>query len=64
MKVGIKYCGGCNPRYDRVAAVNQLKREFPQVEFVSASGNPDCDIVFVVWLLCGVCRSDRPSGEG
>lgn len=27
MKVGIKYCGGCNPRYDRVAAVNQLKRE-------------------------------------
>ncbi len=58
MKVGIKYCGGCNPRYDRVAAVNQLKREFPQVEFVSASGNPDCDIVFVVCGCFAAC-ADR-----
>ena len=23
-RVGIKYCGGCNPRFDRVAAVESL----------------------------------------
>ena len=25
MRIGIKYCGGCNPRYDRVAAVKELQ---------------------------------------
>lgn len=50
MKIGIKYCGGCNPRYDRVAEVNRLKAEFPKAEFVTASLHPDCDIVIVV---CG-----------
>ncbi len=24
MKIGIKYCGGCNPRYDRKAVVKRL----------------------------------------
>lgn len=50
MKVGVKYCGGCNPRYDRVAEINRLRAEFPDAAFVSASGNADCDIVLVV---CG-----------
>lgn len=50
MKIGIKYCGGCNPRYDRVAEINKLKAEFPKAEFVTASLHPDCDIVIVV---CG-----------
>ena len=50
MKVGVKYCGDCNPRYDRVAEVYKLKEEFPDAAFVNASGNPDCDIVLVV---CG-----------
>ena len=25
LRVGIKYCGGCNPEYDRVALVEQIK---------------------------------------
>ena len=55
MKVGIKYCGGCNPRFDRVAAVNRLKTEFPKAEFVTASLYPDCDIVLVVCGCFAAC---------
>ncbi len=25
MTIGIKYCGGCNPHYDRVSAVRKLE---------------------------------------
>lgn len=31
--VGICYCGGCNPRYDRVALVQSLEGDFPNVIF-------------------------------
>ncbi len=37
MIVGIKYCGGCNPEYDRVALVEQIRCVLKgKVEFVSA----------------------------
>ncbi len=43
LKIGVKYCGGCNPEYDRVALVRRLgeslrgKAEFvrPETEGVS-----------------------------
>ena len=25
LRIGVKYCGGCNPEYDRVAFVDQIK---------------------------------------
>ena len=28
MRLGIKYCGGCNSRYDRVAETQKLLRHF------------------------------------
>ena len=34
--VGVRYCGGCNPRYDRVAAVRALAVRFPGLRFVPA----------------------------
>ncbi len=39
--VGIRYCGGCNPRFDRVQAVQELKTMLPNVSFVHAGdGTP------------------------
>lgn len=35
--VGLRYCGGCNPRYDRVAAVERLKARLPAVELRPAA---------------------------
>lgn len=32
MKLGIKYCGGCNPRYDRSYQVKELLKNTPNAE--------------------------------
>lgn len=34
MKIGIKYCGGCNNRYDRAGFVNKLKNGVDGMEYV------------------------------
>ena len=36
MRIGVKYCGGCNPRYDRVALLERLQREQPEDTFEGA----------------------------
>lgn len=36
VQVGVRYCGGCNPRFDRVALVRELARRFPQAAFSPA----------------------------
>jgi hypothetical protein len=48
MKVAIKYCGGCNPDYDRVALVKRIEESLDgNVEFVSAE-DEDIDLVLAV----------------
>lgn len=49
MTVAIKYCGGCNPQYNRTALVNRLREEFPQLEFIG----PDADFPDFVLVVCG-----------
>ena len=46
--VGIRYCGGCNPRYDRVALVKRLMSFFPDSEFVPAQKATAYPAVLVV----------------
>ena len=51
--IAVKYCGGCNPRYDRVKFVQDLQEDLlapgPECEF-SGADTPDPDFVLVV---CG-----------
>jgi hypothetical protein len=36
VKIGIKYCGGCNPLYDRVGAVKRIKERLDdRIDLVS-----------------------------
>ena len=48
MKVSIKFCGGCNPRIDRVGVAAKIKNHFAsdRVEVVYNSLEADC-IVYV-----------------
>ena len=32
MLIEVKYCGGCNPRYDRKAVLKRLRCDFPDLE--------------------------------
>lgn len=50
MTVGVKYCGGCNPRYDRVGLIRRLERGYPGTAFVPARPGEGCDLLLVV---CG-----------
>ena len=49
-QVGVRYCGGCNSRYDRVAVVERLRRFFPEVDLVPARDGTAYPAVLVV---CG-----------
>jgi len=63
LKVGIKYCGGCNPYYDRVDLVKQIESRLQgKVEFVSA-GNDDVDLVLAV-EGCQTACADLESFQG
>ena len=47
-KVGVKYCGGCNPYYDRVALVERIKSRLKgKAEFVGPSSD-EVDLVLAV----------------
>lgn len=48
MYIGIKYCGGCNSRYDRVKLVNDIKNCFKDYEFNYANGNEPFDLILVI----------------
>jgi 4-hydroxybutyrate CoA-transferase len=52
LNVGIKYCGGCNPRYNRKKFLNDLERSFNYSFEVAQLGK----IYDILIILCG-CNS-------
>jgi 4-hydroxybutyrate CoA-transferase len=52
LNIGIKYCGGCNPKYNRKDFLQKLQKEFT-CDFESAKSDKIYDLVLV---LCG-CTS-------
>lgn len=60
MKIGIKYCGGCNPNYDRVALAQHIQKQLEgYVTFVSPHTN-DMDIVLVLHGCPTACADITP----
>lgn len=52
--VGIKYCGGCNPSYDRVGLVNRLSERYTDKIAIRAIAN---DVKYdAILVVCG-CRN-------
>ena len=54
LKVGIKYCGGCNPSYERVEMVQQVQSVLKDRFIFSVSDQEDSDIML---LVCGCPRA-------
>lgn len=50
MKIGLKYCGGCNPNYERGALAARARREFPEHSFAPYDERGAYDLVLVI---CG-----------
>ncbi len=60
MKIGIKYCGGCNSRYDRTKEVAKLTARFPEHTFTYCT---DKEFVDMCLLVCG-CMTACAGREG
>lgn len=62
--VGIRYCGGCNPRYDRTRMVQSLIRDFPEISFTY-----DTSVYCPLWITVNGCQvacassASLPAGE-
>ena len=57
MIVMVKYCGGCNPRYDRVGMVTKLAEDFPAVQFIGHTNGSSVDMLLVVNGCQNQCAS-------
>lgn len=53
MIIGIKYCGGCNPFYNRARRVEKFRKDNPEHEYVNSAEDTVCDYWMVV---CGCGR--------
>lgn len=55
LKIGVKFCGGCHPAYERIEAFSKIKEELQhQAEFVSYD-EADADLVLVVMGCPSAC---------
>jgi 4-hydroxybutyrate CoA-transferase len=57
MKIGIKYCGGCNPTFNRREFVEKLIDEFENVYIAPADEEKVYDIVLIVCGCLNACVS-------
>ena len=55
--VGFRYCGGCNPRFDRVGVVRKLQEEFPDVSFDYAEENRQYAAILIVCGCHAACAN-------
>lgn len=54
MKIGIKYCGGCNPRYDRGKLLADLKTTFNDRHVFEVA---QVETVYDALIVIGGCTS-------
>ncbi len=59
MLIGIKYCGGCNPRYDRSKFIKLLNKKLPSCKFEIISLIKEYDYVFIVCGCDSICANAK-----
>lgn len=57
MKIRVKYCGGCNPRYDRKAITEEIRNACPQAEVIERHVDDPVDFVTVICGCPATCAS-------
>lgn len=56
-KVGIRYCGGCNSRYDRGSFVKRIVEKHPDLAFEIAKEGCRYDYLLVVGGCSSCCAA-------
>lgn len=56
MKIGIKYCGGCNPKYNRKKLLNKIEEALSKEhDFVIADINQHYELLLVICGCTSAC---------
>ena len=55
--IGVRYCGGCNPTYDRVKVVKKLEKLLPELSFERAQPGKPYAAVLIVNRCFNACTS-------
>jgi hypothetical protein len=59
-KLGVIYCGGCNPDYERVEMVDQVRSLLRTLYFVPGRDAPDLDLIVYVSGCPRACADKNP----
>src|SRR5665648_1203997 len=58
MKCGVRFCGGCNPKYDRGAAYEFIRQDLQEeIQFEYAQEDTIYDILLIVGGCTNCCAS-------
>lgn len=60
LKIGVKYCGGCNPLYDRVALVKSIEQKLQGKAVFVAAGTEGVDLILAVEGCSTACADLSP----
>jgi len=63
LKIGLKYCGGCNPTYDRGLMAEKIRRELDDVANFITIIDKNVDMVLSI-QGCDVSCADLKALEG
>jgi hypothetical protein len=63
MKIGVKYCGGCNPQYDRVEVVKGLQKKL-ECRAVFVPPDPEGTDLILAVEGCATACADLSPFEG
>ncbi len=57
-KIGVKYCGGCNPGYERVEMMERVQVRFSDRFILLGHDEPDVDALILVGGCHRVCTGE------
>jgi hypothetical protein len=60
LRIGIKYCGGCNPLYDRVVAVKKLEQKLKGKAVFVSPDSKEVDLILAVQGCDRACADLSP----
>ncbi len=63
LKIRVKYCGGCNPNYDRVALVKQIEERLSE-KAVSVGADDDGIAMVLAVVGCSTACADLTPFRG
>nr|WP_325222885.1 hypothetical protein [uncultured Oscillibacter sp.] len=63
LKIALRYCGGCNSRYDRGAFVRRLEAAFPSVTLRPYAPQEPFDAVLIICGCLSQCAQQKDLPE-